>query len=262
MTLQRQIMRNFNGIQFIKQACCLMLSMALYASSLGQQSDKSYKNVIRYSLSNALIFGPDKSIIFGYERVVKPHQSFSINLGPTALPGSSSFTSEDFSLQKTKKSSGFNVSVDYRFYLAGENKHPAPHGVYIGPYYSYNRFNKENTWNYAEAGNPVKTATTQMDFDIHTVGIQLGYQFVLWKRLTLDFDLVGPGIGIYKLSAEIESNLTEEQLGKLRNALTGLIQEKLPGMNYVFSNNSLDANGKLRATSLGYRYQIHAGFRF
>ncbi len=101
---------------------------------------QSYKNIVRYNLSGALLFGADRFVIFGYERVVNPHQSFSVNFGKASLPKFVSINTDSFSIQKDLKNNGFNVSADYRFYLAHENKYYAPHGVYIGPYASYKLF--------------------------------------------------------------------------------------------------------------------------
>src|SRR6185436_5977087 len=92
-----------------------------------------YKNIIRYNLSGALLFGADSYIILGYERVISPHQSFSINIGRASLPKLVSISTDSFNSQKSKRS-GFNFSADYRFYLAKENKFETPHGFYIGPY--------------------------------------------------------------------------------------------------------------------------------
>src|SRR5690349_5987071 len=105
---------------------------------------RQYKNVIRYNLSGALIFGVDRYVVFGYERVIKPNQTISVNVGGVKLPKLISINTDSFSLQKDNKSNGFNVSVDYRFYLGKENKYPAPRGAYIGPYYSYNTFTRDN----------------------------------------------------------------------------------------------------------------------
>src|SRR5436190_23442414 len=83
---------------------------------------RNYKNVIRYNLSGALIFGFDRYVIFGYERVIKPNQSISVNVGGVRLPKLVSIETDSFSLQKDNKSNGYNISVDYRFYLGKENK--------------------------------------------------------------------------------------------------------------------------------------------
>src|SRR5262249_16471703 len=67
---------------------------------------RQYKNVIRYNLSGALIFGFDRYIVFGYERVIRPNQSISVNFGGVKLPKLISINTDSFSLQKDTKSNG------------------------------------------------------------------------------------------------------------------------------------------------------------
>jgi len=105
------------------------------------------KNIIRFNLTSPLIISKDYLVI-GYERVIKENQSFSINVGQFALDGFSGRISESLELLKNNDDKGFNTSIDYRFYLGQVNKYSAPRGVYIGPYYSYNHFERGNVWNF------------------------------------------------------------------------------------------------------------------
>jgi hypothetical protein len=223
---------------------------------------KSRKNIVRYSLSNALLFGFDNSIVFGYERVLTPKSSFSINAGKAGLPGSIGIVTDSFSLGKDLKTSGFNFSADYRFYLAKENRHMAPRGVYIGPFYSLNNWKRENSWEYTGSGSGQDVVLTNTDIRLHTLGFELGYQFVFWDRLALDMVLIGPGVGWYRIQATAEGNLTDEEREQLQDAIQEILSQKFPGMNYVLSDEGFDANGRISTTSIGFRYLIHIGFRF
>lgn len=49
------------------------------------QTDRQYKNTVRYNFTNSMFFGSDFQV-FGYERVLKPYQSFSLNLGLATFP--------------------------------------------------------------------------------------------------------------------------------------------------------------------------------
>lgn len=102
-------------------------------------SSKEFKNTIRFNVTNPLIFG-GKSLIFGYERILKNNKSFSINIGQAALPNLENGFSDEFRAKTVLSEKGFHISGDYRFYLASLNKYNAPRGVYIGPYYSFNSF--------------------------------------------------------------------------------------------------------------------------
>jgi hypothetical protein len=235
---------------------------------LGQEVNKdslwkqTRKNTIRYNISSPLLYGFNKSLILGYERLVNSRQSFSLNAGTVALPKITNIGTDSFTFNKDLKNKGYNISVDYRFYLAKENKFAAPRGVYIGPWYSFNRFTRDNKWDFNSASGIKNAATSNMAMNIHSFGVEMGYQFVFWDRLALDFVMIGPGMGLYKVNATFDSNLTTEEREQLQQALTEVLKNKFPGMNFVFDNKQLDANGALSTTSLGYRYIIHIGYRF
>ena len=222
---------------------------------------RNYKNVIRYNLSGAVLFGFDKYIVFGYERVIKKNQTISVNIGGVKLPTLVTINTDSFSLKRDRKSDGMNASVDYRFYLGKENKYLAPHGAYIGPYYSYNKFTRDNQWVRKNSGGSsfLNSAST---LKVSTVGFQFGYQFILWKRLSLDLVLVGPGLGFYSYKAKFDSNVNAGDKEQLLEGLKQLLVQKFPGMNYVFADKEFNANGVLTVSAVGYRYIMHIGFVF
>jgi hypothetical protein len=256
-------MKYGNLLKSIIVICISLCADKLHAQSAAKDSStKDYKNVIRYNLSSPVLFGFDKSVVFGYERLVGRNQSFSVNFGANALPRLVTIETDSFSLQRDVNNSGINFSFDYRFYLPKENKHSAPHGVYIGPYVSYNHFDRVNDWLFQANTPSQKTITTTTELSIFTVGAEMGYQFVLWKRMTLDMLLIGPGVSTYSLNAKISGDLPEAQKPELREAIKQVITQKFPGMNYVFSDKEFNASGNLGATAAGFRYLIHIGFRF
>lgn len=222
---------------------------------------RQYKNIIRYNISGPLLFGADRYVIFGYERVLSPHQSFSINIGKVSLPKLTVINTDSFSLEKDLKSSGFNLSLDYRFYLAKENKFAAPRGVYIGPWYSYNSFKRDNQWKYNK-NSAQSYVDTHSDFKINSFGFELGYQFILWKRLALDLVMVGPGFAFYRYKATFDGNLDAATKDQLLEGLKQLLTQKFPGMNYVFTDSDFNADGVMSTNSIGFRYMVHIGFNF
>jgi len=219
------------------------------------------KNIIRYNLSGALLFGPDKYLVLGYERVLGKRQSISVNFGATALPKFVSIETDSFSLSKDLKNNGNNFSIDYRFYPRKENKYLAPHGLYLGPYYAFNHFNRENRWEHQNSTTN-NNVTTRSVFNIHTVGFQLGYQFIFWKRVALDLVLIGPGLGFYRYKVKFDGTIDEETRAQLIDGLEQLLTQKFPGMNYVLSDEQIDANGVLSTNSVGFRYLIQIGINF
>ena len=254
-------MKRYNLLKIIP----LFILLSYCGSVNGQQiADTAWqnakKNIVRYNISGALIFGFDKYIILGYERLVTPHQSFSINVGGVKLPKFVSIITDSFQLSQDIKNSGWNVSADYRFYLKKENKNIAPRGVYIGPYYSYNSFQRENKWDILSRAN--ESLVTKSKFRIHTFGAELGYQFLFWKKLALDIVMVGPGMSSYWLKAKTDKGVSEANREQLQDAVRQLIEQKFPGMNYVFADEGFKANGVLSTWDIGYRYMVHLGYNF
>jgi hypothetical protein len=242
----------------------VLLCSICSAQELPQTKDATappYKNVIRYNLSGALLFNADKYIVMGYERVLNKNQSFSVNFGLAALPKLFTISTTDFNLKSDRHNTGLNFSADYRFYMKKENRYPPPHGLYIGPYYSFNHFSRDCTWSYktSSSGN---TVDTHSDINIHMVGFELGYQFVLWKRLTIDLVMIGPGLGFYEYSAKFGTSVPPAEREQLLDALTQVLTQRFPGMNFVFADQKFEADGTMRTSAGGYRYIMHVGFRF
>jgi len=200
--------------------------------------------------------------VFGYERVIGKNQSLSLNIGRASLPKIIAIVTDSLNLENDLKNTGKNLSLDWRFYLAKENKFAIPHGLYIGPYYSYSQFERQNSYTIKHSGSTSKAGTTNTKMDIHTIGAELGYQFVLWKRMTLDLLMIGPGVSYYHVKSRFDGTLSDRDKTQLRQAIQQMLTQRFPGMNYVLGDKELDGTGSLKTTSLGYRYIIHIGFLF
>ncbi len=219
------------------------------------------KNTIKVNITNPLIFG-SKAYIFGYERVIGKHQSFSIGIGRMSVPGFGKGPSGDsVSLQTNTNEKGFHLSGEYRFYLSKENKYDAPRGVYIGPYFSHNHFSRDNSWilnTTSFQGN----VNTKLALNINTFGAEMGYQFVLWKRLAIDFVLLGPGVGVYSIRATLNTTLDAEQKELFFQRLNDYLGNKIPGYNSVIDEGEFKRNGSVKTTTFGFRYMVNLGYRF
>jgi hypothetical protein len=226
--------------------------------------DSKYNNTIRYNITNPMIFGTS-NIIIGYERVLSNNQTFSIDFGRNKLPNLKpriyEYKEATLELKHGRKNNGLHITADYRFYLKSENKYRAPRGVYIGPYYSFNSFNHDNNWN-LETNTFNGDLSNELSLQIHTVGVQLGYQFVIAKRFAIDVIAVGPGIGNYKFKATLSSSLSAADESILYEQINQLITNRIPGYNIVFENNNLKKNGIANINTLGYRFMINLGYRF
>jgi hypothetical protein len=226
------------------------------------QKDTAFKNTVRVNVTNPLIFGTH-SFQIGYERLIGTSQSFSVNIGTASFP-LLTFNSTDTTIgliDKNYEDSGFHISGDYRFYLKRENKYPAPRGIYIGPFYSYNSFDRINNWS-IDSDTYQGIVQSEMKLMIHTMGVELGYQFVFWNRLSVDLLLMGPGIGYYGLDATIDTSLSPEDENAFFEALNSILSEKIPGYDRVIDSGEFKKTGSVRTADIGFRYVVMIGFRF
>jgi hypothetical protein len=240
------------------------LELQVNPDSIISKPEKVFKNTVRYNLTNTLMFGI-KTVIVGYERTLGDHQSISINVGQLTLPEFNiiKFNVADTIIQSSKdvNQKGYHASVDYRFYLKHENKNKAPRGVYLAPYYSYNYFERTKTWTLNSTlfqGD----VSTKFSLTMHTVGGELGYQFVLWKRLAIDCILLGPGVTSYSVKAKLSTSLDPDDEALLFKKINDALADKIPGYSVVIDDVEFEKSGSVSTTSIGFRYMIQLGFRF
>jgi len=156
---------------------------------------------------------------------------------------------------------GFNFSLDYRFYLRSENKHGAPRGVYIGPYYAYNHFSRELTWELNTDSHSGEVGT-KVNMTANFIGAQLGYQFILWNRLSIDMILMGPGKWLFNMTTTFDTSLSPEDEALLLEQLNEKFKEKFPASDFVFSGEGFEAKKSTNTSATGLRYLVNIGFRF
>ncbi len=86
--------------------------------------------------------------------------SFLVNIGRASFPFPKNSGSDFMKLQNEVKQSRFHISGEYRFYLKCLNKFDAPHGVYIGSYYSRDFFTLTHKWELNTADYPLNPKQT------------------------------------------------------------------------------------------------------
>lgn len=237
---------------------CLLIN-PLYGQEK-KDSVKYFKNTIRFNITNPMLFG-DKYLVLGYERVVSKHQTFSVNIGRFSLPKWRNFNTDSLAIKDNYSDKGFTIAADYRFYLKKENRYDAPHGIYIGPYYSFNMLDRTNTWtlNTADFQGDMET---NLRLNANLIGAQLGYQFIIKNRVSIDMILFGPGTWFYSVKATTSTSLSAEDEALLFEKINGFLEAKLPGRDIFLEQGQLNKSGVYHTSSGGMRYMIQLGFRF
>lgn len=220
-----------------------------------------YKNTIRWNITPMAVVGP-KSLVLGYERMVNPWQSFSINIGYLELAPYTNEDGEVIEFFDESKDGGFDISADYRFYFKKRNKFAAPDGLYWGPYAAYYGLWKDASVKIIDNGVVKNTANMTGDFHMISGGVQLGYQFVIKDRFTIDLILMGPSLTYYSLNATLDFELDVDPNDPIYKEIYDKILAESPALANFVKNKEFSAGGRLKFLSYGFRYGIQLGYRF
>lgn len=235
--------------------------LLISATSFGQKEDSlSRRNVIKYNLSAPALYGG--ALLFQYERVLNPNRSLSVQVGHITLP---ELLGRFENIQKIsdEEKVGYNVTIDYRFYLAKENKYNAPRGVYIAPYASVHSFRNTKNFEIKNAEtNEFEPVELNSKVNILSAGVALGYQFVVWERMTLDFLVVGPSISNYDVKMTLDGDLPPVELDENLQLIIEHIVDRVPFIGSLLEDRVAEFDGRSNLSSMGFRYSVGIGFRF
>jgi len=228
--------------------------------SVFQYKEPFHKNVIKFNPTPMLLWST-KNLTFSYERILNPKQSICLSLGYLEFGSLFKDTIGSILAITGRQKYGINVSFEYRFYLGKRNGRPIPDGVYLAPFASYYGYHFKNN---VDVLHTVLDSAIALkgNFYILNVGVELGYQFVFWKRMTLDFVLVGPAVSYYGGGVDVTGNVNLAQLQEINQDLYNKLKEKYPLIGDFVINKSFQSNGKLDLFSIGFRYLVQIGFHF
>jgi hypothetical protein len=225
-------------------------------------SVKYKKNVIKWNLTPFLLWSY-KNINIGYERVVSPYQSFSVNAGYFELPQFSASLLDSLNIENSTDRSGYAFSGDYRFYFKKRNKRMAPDGLYWGPYGSFHHSQFKNKIVILNQ-DPAVNALFGGKINIISAGVELGYQFIIKEKLSIDLIFMGPSITLYNfnmtLGAEGEGNFDPDD--EYLQAIYDILKAKIPGFDKLVEDGEVTTSGSNINMGLGLRYVVQIGYRF
>lgn len=224
--------------------------------------DTTLKNTIRINVTPLLLTSHLASFTLGYERVLSPHQTISVNAGHLQLPDIAT-TSEGDQVQwiSNLHNSGFLTALDYRFYIR-RNRYTAPDGLYWGPYMAYYYIDKKARTEFFDNAIAKGSADVQIYFSMVNFGLQLGYQFVLGKRWTIDMILFGPGYGYYNLNLKIDADGQLKVEGEDYQAVFDKLVSIFPAIQQLIDDQEFNSSGSRSFSGFGYRMVVQVGFRF
>lgn len=221
-----------------------------------------HRNIIKFNPTPMVLTGMEiRNITFSYERLISNNTSVAFLAGYLVFPRLVDDTLLNLAVINTRVKNGINLAFDYRYYPFQRNARPAPDGLYLGGYLSYYgyQFNHDITV-LSSSGDPNGSLFGKVN--IVNLGMELGYQFVFWKRFTVDLLLFGPSLSLMSTKLAIEGQFSAEQLENLDEEMVKKLKEKFPYLGILLSDESLEFNGTRTTIGMGFRYSIQLGFHF
>jgi hypothetical protein len=222
------------------------------------------KNVIKYNIMATMIFGDPKNAAVTYERVITDGQSLSVGGGYLTFPSFMNRMGNVTDVTVTQNA-GFIGLIDYRFYLRKLNRRPTLNGIYIGPYYSIYKYSGAAHFVYQDNGSGVPVnyeATMATNFTFNNIGFQLGYQFIFFKRLSLDLILCGPAYSFYDIEVDLKSNLSADQKSRVYQRYKESFLSKTPLFQSLMEKANFERTGVSSGYMPNFRYTFQIGWHF
>lgn len=221
-----------------------------------------HRNIIKFNPTPMLLLGEVKNITFSYERILKKNQSVAVQAGYLQFPSVINDTVANLILINKGSKKGVNLNCDYRYYPGNRNRKPVPDGLYIGGYISYYGFQFENSYDVLRISDD-QNSKINGSLNVVNLGFDLGYQFVFWKRLTLDLLLFGPALSFNHGRLELQGGgLDPDEIDDIDQELVDKLLDRFPILGELFSGENLVFTGNKTKFGTGFRYSFQFGFHF
>lgn len=225
---------------------------------LEKREGMKYPNVIKI---NTLAV-PFKNISLSYERAISNRFSFAIGAGykySGGQPGILNVDSEKIDAEM-ESITGYSITPEFRWYLK-KCETRFLEGFYAGLYLRYAGYNTGAQFEHYPVEHEPQLYTADIKLGEYGVGLQLGYQLVLWQRFNIDFLFFGPRFSKYHLGYEFNQNVTPEFLDDLSDYLNDIIDQF--GLDYdIELKQSGDKRASQSFSFANMRFGIALGFAF
>lgn len=221
-------------------------------------------NVIKGGLTGAVM----GDLNFGIERKITPKSSLQLKAGfldPMSSPLLSDKNLLPEEYETAEVIGGLSASAEYRFYL---NKKEGLRGFYLAPYARYftQSMNAEVTESITIEGyTDDYTMTVAGDLTTYGAGLQLGYQWIIKRIITIDMYFLGGGIDFH--TAEITYKADQVPDGFDYSMVTPFVDEVFSEIEFLNKHVEHEAREDHHYTKIpvklpGFRAGISLGIAF
>jgi hypothetical protein len=242
----------------------MLLSCSLFGQDSIVKSNKKEKVQIKYPnvvKINTLAI-PFNNISLTYERGILPRLSAGLGVGyKIAGTEPKIFTVNNSTINvQAENIQGFSITPGGRYYLRACEPQLLE-GFYAGLYFRYTRYFSNIDFIYSPIEAPKEYYNSEVGLNEYGFGIQLGYQFLLWERFSIDFLFIGPRFSSYHLTYEFKQEPSEQFLDDLSEYMNEVVDRF--GLDYTVDINQ---QGERKASTtfsfLNIRFGISLGFAF
>lgn len=216
------------------------------------------KNIIKTNPFSDITGGLNLS----YERMMTDYGGLNVSLkGNFIAPFSGIITNTDYFgiiIQEKPTFRRIATNVAYRFY---SKKKAGPRGFYAQPYLSYDYFNfSVNTDYTGDIYGTNKTVNADVALNVHRVGagVQLGAQWLIKDKISIDWSFFGLGLDRYMFNAKMVSS---DLIGDMTNIKADIVKNANLEEKITIDKEkmNIDGGGKFFP---GFRSNITVGFAF
>jgi hypothetical protein len=248
----------------------LAAQMFVFNAVAQDEEEEPGKNIFKTNIAGLAL----RNYNLTYERMLSKKTSF--NLGFRTMPSGpvlfkdriissieDAGTGSNVDARKEVESirmSNFAVTPEIRFY-AGKKGYG--HGFYFSLFYRYARHEIGNiSVDYQNNAGATRTATLTGSLTSNTGGFMLGSQWVMGKRVVLDWWILGPHFGVGKgtLTGTNSSPISTDDQNSLRSELENVL-EAVPFVKNVIDVNANGAKVSLSGPWAGVRGGLCLGIR-
>tara|TARA_B100000768_G_scaffold44140_1_gene42896 strand:- start:1472 stop:2197 length:726 start_codon:yes stop_codon:yes gene_type:complete len=201
------------------------------------------------------------NINVGYEKVISENKTLALHIGviiPREVPEWLTFGDETSSaiLEELDNSAeGLSMVGEYRMYIGDKG---APFGFYVAPMVRYHDYQ-------LTVGTDFDGETVLMGTKLNIIGLglQLGTQFKLGDRMTLDWNFLGLTIDQKTITIEAYSNNADTDFQEIEEELQAEVDdlplysdkiELTSGNDFIKGKGSLIGLGLRSGLTIGYRF--------
>ncbi len=235
-----------------------ILTLGLMLAFIAPWAVQAQRSVVKLKPFNLFV----GNISVAYEYAVNRNQSAQLGVGITLdrtytlsdLPFVSVFVEDVPST--SVNFSGFSIAPEYRFYLGRKD---APRGFYLGPYFRHIQITGETR----DFVNSIETDFT-LTFVSNAPGLQLGAQWLIKDRVSIDWSFFGVGLGLSRLRGEITAGTSSTDLNNWEESIEDGIGE-VPVFGRDLSGVSLAGNTlsvSIPAITPDFRSSLTIGIAF